>query len=38
MVHKVVVASAHILADFEEQMRGLWKVDVTFGDRIEDDG
>ena len=38
MVHKVIVAGAQILADFEKQMRGLWKVDVVLGDHIEDDG
>ncbi len=38
MVHKVIVASADLLVNFEEQVRGFWKVDVFFGDRIADDG
>ncbi len=38
VVHKVVVASAQILVDFEKQMRGLRKVNVFLSEYIADDG
>ena len=38
MVHKVIVASAQILVDFEKQMRGPRKVNVFLGDHIVDGG
>ena len=38
VVHKVIVASAQILVDFEKQMRGLWKLNVFLSDHIVDDG
>ena len=38
MVHKVIVASAQILVDFEKQMRGLWKVNMFLSDHIVDGG
>jgi len=38
VVHKVIVASAQILVDFEKQMRGLRKVNVFLSDYTADNG
>jgi hypothetical protein len=38
MVHKVIVTSAYIPVNFEEQVRSPQKANVFLGHRIADDG